>query len=98
MRSGLQLALQFIPEVLGVRAMCRPVEFSHTKLGKPFVYGPGFPHKGHYCLQYHCVLLEFVVRFLLIETNKKCFRLQVKKVVIRSNCIEIYEKVTLLLT
>ncbi len=44
-RSGSQLPFQFIPKVLGgveVRDLCRPVKFFQTKLGKPFLNGPGF--------------------------------------------------------
>ena len=29
-----------------VRALCRPVNFFHTDLDKPFLYGPRFVHRG----------------------------------------------------
>ena len=29
-----------------VRALCKPVKFIHTDLGKPFLYGPRFVHRG----------------------------------------------------
>ena len=31
---------------LEVRVLCRPVKFFHTKLDKPFLYGPHFMHRG----------------------------------------------------
>lgn len=49
MRSGSRSVFQFIPEVLeGVEVgdLCRPVEFSNIKLGKPCLYGTGFVHGG----------------------------------------------------
>lgn len=49
MRSGSQSAFQVITELLEsieVRALCRPVHFFHTKLGKTFLYPPGFMHRG----------------------------------------------------
>ncbi len=48
-RSGSQSVFQFIPEVFDgveVRALCRPVKFFHTKLGKPFLYGAAL-WRGH---------------------------------------------------
>ena len=45
----MQSAFQFIPKVFNVvvvRALCRPVKFFHTDLTKPFLYGPGFVHRG----------------------------------------------------
>ena len=46
-RSG---SFQFIPKVLDrveVRALCRPVKFFQSKLGKLFLYGDGFVYRGH---------------------------------------------------
>lgn len=43
----LQLVFRFIPSVLGeveVFVLCRPANFSSTRLGKPFLYGPCFVH------------------------------------------------------
>jgi hypothetical protein len=41
------LEFQFIPKVfdgIEVRALCRTLNFSHTDLDKPFLYGPLFVH------------------------------------------------------
>ena len=46
--SSSQLAFQFIHKVLDrvqVQALCRPVKFFHTKLGKAFLYGAGFVNR-----------------------------------------------------
>ena len=51
-RPGSQLVFQFIPKVFDgveVRALCRPVEFFHTELNKPFLYGPRFGHGALSC-------------------------------------------------
>lgn len=44
---------QFIPNVLDevkVRALCRPVKFPHTKLGKAFLYAAGFVNVEQSCV------------------------------------------------
>ena len=43
---GSQTLFQFIPKVLEVLALCRPVKFFHTNLVKRFLYGPRFVHSG----------------------------------------------------
>ena len=49
-KSDSQSAFHFIPKVLDgaeVRALCEPVQFYHSKLGKQFLYGAGFVHSGN---------------------------------------------------
>jgi hypothetical protein len=51
-RPGSQSVFQLIPKVLDgveVRPVCRQVEFFHTDLDKPFLYGPRFVHGGLPC-------------------------------------------------
>lgn len=45
----MQSALQFIPKVFSkaeFRTLCRTLEFFHTNLGKPLLYGPHFVNMG----------------------------------------------------
>ncbi|MCJ8729883.1 hypothetical protein PDJAM_G00112500 [Pangasius djambal] len=48
-RSGAQLLSQFITKVFirdEVRALCRPLEFFYTNLGKPCLHGARLVHRG----------------------------------------------------
>lgn len=51
----MQSVFQFISTVISVvevRALCKLLMFFHTSLGKPYLYGPHFVHRGIVILEY----------------------------------------------
>ena len=74
-RSGLQSAFQFIPQVFNgveVRALSRPVKFFHTDFNKPFLYGPRFVHWGIVMLKQERALSKQLPQKVEAQNRLEC--------------------------
>ncbi len=60
-----------------VRALCKLVKFFHIKLGKPFLYGPGFEHGGIVVLNQKRAFIKLLPqsgKYIIVKNIIECSR------------------------